>query len=153
MTAGDDQARGLLVSGRFPELEDALCERVQELRRGRPLAPLTVVVGSSNVRTRVGDLLVRRLGAVANVSVVTLGRLAADLVAAARGAPQPTLAGLSRERLLRRLIAARGLAYFAPGPGPAALPSGGGRNLRRSARSVHRTCVSLGTDRSRPGRA
>jgi len=114
MTAGDDQTRGLLVSGRFPELEDALCERVQELRRGRPLAPLTVVVGSSNVRTRVGDLLVRRLGAVANVSVVTLGRLAADLVAAVRGAPQPTLAGSARERLLRRLIAARELAYFAP---------------------------------------
>ena len=114
MTAGGDQTRGLLVSGRFPELEDALCERVQELRRGRPLAPLTVVVGSAHVRTRVGDLLVRRLGAVANVSVVTLGRLAADLVAAVRGAPQPTLAGLARERLLRRLIAARELAYFAP---------------------------------------
>ena len=114
MTAGDDHAHALLVSGRFPELEDALCERVQELRRGRPLAPLTVVVGSSNVRTRVGDLLVRRLGAIANVSVVTLGRLAADLVAAARGAPQPTLAGIARERLLRRLISARELAYFAP---------------------------------------
>src|SRR5450830_356884 len=114
MTAGDDQTRGLLVSGRFPELEDALCERVQELRRGRPLAPLTIVVGSSNVRTRVGDLLVRRLGAVANVSVVTLSRLAADLVAAVRAAPQPTLAGSARERLLRRLIAARELAYFAP---------------------------------------
>jgi RecB family exonuclease len=114
MTAGDDQARGLLVSGRFPELEDALCERVQELRRGRTLAPLTVVVGSSHVRTRVGDLLVRRLGAVANVSVVTLGRLAADLVAAVRGAPQPTLTGSGRERLIRRLIAARELTYFAP---------------------------------------
>ena len=84
MMTGDDQARGLLVSGRFPELEDALCERVQELRRGRPLAPLTVVVGSSHVRTHVGDLLVRRLDAVANVSVVTLGRLAADLVAEVR---------------------------------------------------------------------
>ena len=102
------------MSGRFPELEDALCERVQELRRGRPLAPLTVVVGSSHVRTHVGDLLVRRLDAVANVSVVTLGRLAADLVAEVRGAPPPTLAGLARERLLGRLIAARELAYFAP---------------------------------------
>ena len=39
-----------------------------ELQRGRPLAPLTVVVGSSAVRTRVGDLLVRRLGGVANVA-------------------------------------------------------------------------------------
>ena len=114
MTTGHKQPRGLLVSGRFPELEDALCERVHELRRGSSLAPLTVVVGSSNVRTRVGDLLVRRLGAVANVSVVTLARLAADLVAAARGAPPPTLAGLARERLLRRLIRRGELAYFAP---------------------------------------
>src|SRR5665811_938953 len=57
---------------------------------------------------------VRRLDAVANVSVVTLGRLAANLVAAVRGAPQTTLAGSARERLLRRLIAARELAYFAP---------------------------------------
>jgi len=114
MTAGDDQARGLLVSGRFAELEDALCERVQELRRGRSLAPFTVVVGSAHVRTHVGDLLVRQLGAVANISVVTLARFAADLVAANRGAPQPTLAGLARERLLGRLIAARELAYFAP---------------------------------------
>ena len=114
MTAGDDQAHGLLVSGRFPELEDALCERVQELRRGRPLAPLTVVVGSSHVRTRIGDLLVRRLGAIANVSVITLSRLAAELVSEVRGAPQTTLAGIARERLLRRLIAARELTYFAP---------------------------------------
>ena len=114
MTPGDDQVPGLLMSGRFPELEVALCERVRELRRARSLAPLTIVVGSANVRTHVGDLLVRELGAVANVSVMTLGRLAADLVAAARGAPQPTLAGLARERLLRRLIAQHELAYFAP---------------------------------------
>src|SRR5665647_2356289 len=69
--------RGAAYVGRFPELEDALVERVLELRRGRPLAPLTIVVGSSSVRTRVGDLLVRRLGAIANVWVVTLSRLAA----------------------------------------------------------------------------
>src|SRR5665647_2822689 len=106
--------RGAAYVGRFPELEDALVERVLELRRGRPLAPLTIVVGSSSVRTRVGDLLVRRLGAIANVWVVTLSRLAADLVIAARGAPRPTLAGIARERLIRRLVASRELAYFAP---------------------------------------
>ena len=114
MIPGADHAQGLLVSGRFAELEDALCERVLELRRGRPFEPLTIAVGSAHVRTRVGDLLIRRLGAVANVSVVTLGRLAADLAAAAGGAPLPTLAGLARERLLRRLIVARDLAYFGP---------------------------------------
>src|SRR5665647_2744109 len=89
--------RGAAYVGRFPEL-----------------APLTIVVGSSSVRTRVGDLLVRRLGAIANVWVVTLSRLAADLVIAARGAPRPTLAGIARERLIRRLVASRELAYFAP---------------------------------------
>ena len=108
---------GRLVIGRFAELEDALVERVLELKRGQALAPVTVVVGSGAVRTRVGDLLVRRLGAVANVEIVTLSRLAADLVARWHGAAPPVLAGLARERLVRRLVAerrARGLAYFGP---------------------------------------
>jgi RecB family exonuclease len=116
MTTGADAHQGILVSGRFPELEDALCERVAELKRGRPLAPVTVVVGSSAVRTHVLDLLVRRLGAVANVQITTLGRLAADLVAAQRGAPPASLNALTRERLVRRLIAAHAseLRYFGP---------------------------------------
>lgn len=116
MTAGADAHQGLLVSGRFAELEDALCGRVRALKRGRPLAPLTVVVGSAAARTRVGDVLVRTLGAVANVSVVTLARCAADLVAAERGAPPALLAGLARERLVRRLVAAEAgrLRYFGP---------------------------------------
>ena len=116
---GDEQAvadrRGAAYAGRFPELEDALCERVHELRRGRPLAPLTIVVGSSDVRTRVGDLLVRRLGAVANVSVVTLGRLAADLAAAGHGAPPAAARGpRPRAPACGASCAARDLAYFAP---------------------------------------
>ena len=84
MTTGADAHQGILVSGRFPELEHALCERVAELKRGRPLAPVTVVVGSAAVRTHVLDLLVRRLGAVANLQVATLSRLAADVVASAQ---------------------------------------------------------------------
>ncbi len=87
MIVGDESHQGLLVGGRFSELEDALCERIAELKRGRPLAPLTVVVGSGAVRTRISDLLVRRLGAVANVDVVTLSRMARDRVARALGAP------------------------------------------------------------------
>ena len=116
MTGGADAHQGLLVSGRFPELEDALCERVAELKRADPLAPVTVVVGSAAVRTRVGDLVVRRLGAVANLTVATLGRLAADLVAADRGAPPVALTGLARERLVRRLVTqlAGDLRYFRP---------------------------------------
>jgi ATP-dependent helicase/nuclease subunit B len=115
MNEGTDQDRGRLLSGRFPELEDALCERVRELRGGGRLDPLAVVVGSAAVRTRLGDLLVRRLGAVANVRVVTLARFAADLVAQGGGAAPDALGGLARERLVRRLVSARqDLGYFAP---------------------------------------
>lgn len=116
MTAGHEAQQGLLVGGRFPELEDALCERVAELKRGRPLAPLTVVVGSGAVRTHVSDLLVRRLGAVANVEVVTLSRMARDRVARALGAPLTVLGGTARERLMRRLVEERlgDLPYFRP---------------------------------------
>ena len=116
MTGGADAHQGLLISGRFPELEDALCERVAELKRDDPLAPLTIVVGSGAVRIRVGDLLVRSLGAVANVDVVTLARLARDLVTSAGGAPPVVLSALARERSVRRLVdrqLAR-LDYFGP---------------------------------------
>ena len=116
MTGGADAHLGLLVSGRFQELEDALCERVAELKRGDALAPVTIVVGSAAMRTRVGDLVVRRLGAAANLTVATLGRLAADLVAADRGAPPVALTGVTRERLVRRLVGrlAGDLHYFRP---------------------------------------
>ena len=116
MTGGGPSHLGLLVSGRFPELEDALCERVAELKHGRPLDPLTIVVGSTAVRTRVGDLLVRRLTAVANVTVTTLDGLARDLAAVSGGAPPAVPASVARERLVRRLVAAHasGLRYFGP---------------------------------------
>ena len=116
MTTGAEAQRGTLVSGRFPELEDALCERVAELKSGRPLAPITIVVGSGAVRTRISDLLVRRLGAVANVEVVTLSRMARDRVARAEGASVAVLAGVARERLVRRLVEERlqELPYFRP---------------------------------------
>jgi len=116
MTGGADTHLGLLISGRFPELEDALCERVAELKRDDALAPLTIVVGSAALRTRVGDLVVRRLGAVANLTVSTLGRLASDLVASEQAPPPAVLGGLARERLVRRLVAERAgeLEYFRP---------------------------------------
>jgi RecB family exonuclease/inactivated superfamily I helicase len=116
MTAGDEVHQGLLVGGRFPELEHALCERVRELKSGRPLRPLTVVVGSGAVRTRISDLLVRELTAVANVEVVTLSRMARDRVARAQGAPVTVLGGVARERLVRRLVDGRlaDLPYFRP---------------------------------------
>ena len=88
MTGGGDAHQGLLVSGRFSGARGrALRARRSSSSATTPLAPVTVVVGSAAVRTRVGDLVVRRLGAVANLNVATLGRLAADLVAAEQGAP------------------------------------------------------------------
>ncbi len=114
MAGADGTGSGVLVSGRFPGLEEALCRRVAELKDGRPLAPLTVVVGSSAVRTHVGDLLIRRLGGVANVAVVTFARYAADLMACS--SQSPVLGGPARERLVRRLVSANtsALGYFRP---------------------------------------
>lgn len=117
MTGDDSHRCGLLVSGRFAELEDALVERALELRAGHSLTPLTIVVGSAAVSGRVSDLLVRRLKAVANIKIVTLARLAADLITQSGRAPLPLLTGFARERLVRRLVAAHseaGLAYFGP---------------------------------------
>jgi RecB family exonuclease len=119
MTDRHSTQRGMLFSGRFPELEGALVARVRELRAGRPLAPLTIVVGSAAVRRRVQDVLVQGLGAVANVSVVTLSRLATDITTrAAGGRPPHLLIGQARERVVRRLVnaaaAAGDLRYFGP---------------------------------------
>ena len=118
MTAGPEQERGRLVTGRFSELESALVARVAELRGGRPLAPLTIVVGSAALRARVDDLLVRGLGAIANVSTVTLSGLATGLVTMATREPPHRLASLARERLVRRCVRQRdaheGLRYFGP---------------------------------------
>ena len=116
MTAGADAHQGLLVSGRYPELEAALCDRILELKRDDALAPITIVVGSAAVRTRIGDLVIRRLKAVANVEVVTLARLARDLVARAQGEPPVVLSAIARERAVRRVVDRHlaELAYFRP---------------------------------------
>ncbi len=110
--------RGVLLSGRFAELEDALLARVRELRDGRPLAPLTIVVGSGALRGYLTDHLIRGLGAVANISVVTLSHLATDVATRESGVPPRPLSSLVRERLVRRLVAEQragaGLRYFGP---------------------------------------
>jgi hypothetical protein len=115
MMAGLRQdSQPLALTGRFVELEEALCRRVAGLREPDPLLPITVVVGSSLVRLRIGDLLVRRLGAVANVSIITLSRLAARL-AAWHGVSSAALPALARERLVRLLCAQTPpVGYFGP---------------------------------------
>ena len=104
MTGSSATPIGVHLSGRFAELEDALVERVLELKAPGPLAPLTVVVGSSALRTRVGDLLVRRTRAWANISVLTLSRLTADLTAGVAPAPV-TLSAPVLERVVQRVVA------------------------------------------------
>ena len=95
--------RGLLVSGRFPELEDALCERIAELKRHAAARPGHDRRGLGRRAHAGGDLLVRRLGAFANVGIVTLARLAVDLVEA-QASPPAGARGVARERLVRRLL-------------------------------------------------
>jgi len=107
-------AAGSVVSGRFPDLEAALCARVAELKEADPLAPLTVVVGSAAVRRHLGDRLVRRLGGLAGVSLVTLARFAERCAVATGAAPPAPLTELGRERLLRRLVGHGDLRYFGP---------------------------------------
>lgn len=125
MTTGSDHHQGRLFdpsprgaiafSGRFPELEDALCARVAQLREPDPLLPITIVVGSSLVRRHLGDTLVRRLDAVANVTLLTLAGYARRLAARAPGGKPHVLSQVVRERLLRRAVAeAPALQYFGP---------------------------------------
>jgi ATP-dependent helicase/nuclease subunit B len=144
MTTGTEVHQGTLLSGRFRELDRALEERVDVLKRGRPLSRVTVVVGSAAMRTRVQDLLVRRLGAIANLEVATLGRLAADLVAAHRGGPPAALSALARERLARRIVAAQGagLAYF----GPVAERPHFAQALAATLSDLREACVEPGSD-------
>ena len=96
---------GTLYTGTIDQLEQALVARVRELRRGRPLAPLSVVVGSSPLRTRVGDLLVAELGGVANVSVLTVAAFACGTAQGTGRPAPPLLPAPARERLVRRLLA------------------------------------------------
>ncbi len=105
---------GTVYSGRFPELEQELCARVAELKEADPLAPLTIVVGSAAVRRHLGDRLVRRLGGLAGVTLLTLARFAERCVAAAESGPPAPLTELGRERLLRRLLGSGELSYFGP---------------------------------------
>lgn len=115
MTTQTAQTRGRLISGRFRELEGELCAHVAVLKKGDPLLPLTIVVGSAAVRTRVGDLLVRELTAIANTHIVTMTTLARDLVTEHREVPPVVLAGLAKERFIRLLLASHQdeLKYFA----------------------------------------
>ena len=103
-----------LARGRFRELEAALAVQVRAAQESDPLQRVTIVVGSALVRAHLVRALAQRLGACANVEVVTLYRLAALLAGRTAGDP---LSRLAQERLVARLVAARaprGPWYFTP---------------------------------------
>ena len=103
-----------LARGRFRELEAALAAEVKAAQSSDPLQPVTVVVGSALLRAHLVRALAQRLGACANVEVVTLYRLAARLAGDTAGIP---LSRLAKERLVARLVGARATRrpwYFAP---------------------------------------
>ena len=83
-----------VVTGRPAALRTAFVERVAELRREDPLAPITVLVGASLQRPFLQRWLAARLGAHANVRILMPGDLALllgapALVAAERRALPP----------------------------------------------------------------
>ena len=105
---------GRLVSGTPPALRAALAERVRELRGQDPLAPITVLVGTSLQRPYLARDLAARLGGHANVRILMPGDLALllgapALVAAGRRALPP----LADRVLLADVVRAEP-GYFAP---------------------------------------
>jgi RecB family exonuclease len=65
-----------VITGRPSALRMALADRVAELRREDPLAPITVLVGTSLQRPHLARWLAGRLGAHANVQILMPGDLA-----------------------------------------------------------------------------
>ena len=103
-----------LARGRFRELEAALAAEVKAAQSSDPLQAVTIVVGSALLRAHLVRALAQRLGACANVEVVTLYRLAVRLAGHSAGIP---LSRLAKERLVARLVGARATRrpwYFAP---------------------------------------
>jgi RecB family exonuclease len=95
-------------------LRAALAERVAELRREDPLAPMTVLVGASLQRPFLARWLAVRLGAHANVRILMPGDLALllgarALVASGRRALPPLA-----DRVLLAEVAREHPGYFAP---------------------------------------
>ncbi len=137
--------------GRYPALESALTGWVRAVQAGDPLRPVTVVVGSRAARDRVSWVVAAGLGAVANVRVTTLPRLALELRPPGDEALPRPLTRLARQRLVARLVAERAAAsgwYFAPvasAPGLAAA-------FLRTFDDLREACVEPGDLPARAGK-
>ncbi len=103
-----------VITGRPADLAGRLAERVAELRRGDPLSPITVLVGSSLQRPWLARFLAARLGAHANLRILMPGDLALLLGARALvDANRRALPPLA-DRVLLAEVARRHPGYFAP---------------------------------------
>ena len=134
-----------LYLGDFNALEAALAEDVRAAKRHDPLAPVTVVVGSAAVASRLPRLLAVRLGGHANVRVVTVHRLATQLAAAGGLPAQRLLTTEGQARLVERIagqIASRPGSYF----GPVAGMPGLARAFLRSIEDLRQAGVSADSD-------
>lgn len=103
-----------VISGRPPELGMSLADRVAELRREDPLAPINVLVGASLQRPFLERWLAARLGGHANVRILMPGDLALllgapALVASGRRALPPLA-----DRVLLAQVARSHTGYFEP---------------------------------------
>jgi RecB family exonuclease len=103
-----------VITGRPATLRESLTTRIAEFRQQDPLAPLTVLVGSSLQRPYLARWLAARLGGHANIRILLPGDLALllgapELVAAGRRALPPLA-----DRVLLAQVAAAHPGYFAP---------------------------------------
>ena len=134
-----------VVTGRPAALRAAFAERVAELRREDPLAPITVLVGASLQRPFLQRWLAARLGAHANVRILMPGDLALLLGAPALVAAERRALPPLADRVLLRRVARVHPGYFAP----VAETPGFGEALYRLVRELK----GAGYDLSNLGRA
>ena len=102
-----------IVTGTLSELEDALAVAVEHARPGDPLAPLTVLVGQSLLKSYLPRMLAKRGIALINVRFMLAHQLA--IMLATRSGATVVKPRLSRqaEQLLVREIAESADGYFA----------------------------------------
>ncbi len=144
-----------LYLGDFAALEAALAEEVRAAKERDALAPVSVVVGSAAVASRLPRVLAVRLGGHANVRVLTVHRLASQLAAAGGLPAGRLLTAEAQARLVERIvgqITSRAGSYF----GPVAGMPGLARAFARSIEDLRQAGVSgrcrLGSTARRPRR-
>jgi hypothetical protein len=103
-----------LISGRSAALRIALADRINDLRRQDPMAPIWILVGASLQRPYLARWLAGRLGGHANVRILMPGDLALLL-----GAPQLVAEGRRAlpplaDRVLLAQVAGAQPGYFEP---------------------------------------